>query len=268
MNKQITLPRLLGAGIYDAAAVHKNVTETKARRTAVFEIELPVSNGGFSFIDGVQYPILTDCLICAKPGQMRRTRLPFRCYYVHLLIADGELYDFLSASQNHIKVSDVDKYRNILQDITDAYVNPFEGSEIYLQSRLLLLIYLLRTDSRSDTQSHTSENPSVTKAIQYMDKHCLEPVTLEEIARHVNLSRTYFHSLFTTAMGITPLRYILQKKLSAAKNALLLGDKSISEVAYETGFSSQSYFNYVFKKESGMTPCQYRKLMYNKYPHG
>ena len=268
MNKQIILPQLLGAGIYDAAAVHKNVTETKPRRTAVFEIELPVSNGGFSYINGVQYPIRTNCLICAKPGQMRRTRLPFRCYYVHLLINGGELFDFLSAAQNHIKVSDADKYRSIFQDITEAYANPFEGSEIYLQSRLLLLIYLLRTDSRSDMQSRTAENPSVTKAIAYMDKHCLEPITLEEIALHVNLSRTYFHSLFTAAMGVTPLRYVLQKKLSAAKNALLLGEKSISEIAYETGFSSQSYFNYVFKKESGMTPCQYRKLMYNKYPQG
>ena len=54
MNTEIILPKLLGAGIYNASAVYRNIEITPARRTAVFEIELPTENGGASYIDGTE----------------------------------------------------------------------------------------------------------------------------------------------------------------------------------------------------------------------
>ena len=152
------------------------------------------------------------------------------------------------------------------KEITEAFANPFDGSEIYLQSRLLALIYSIRSDSRRAAVNAAAESNSVTRALAYIDGKCFENITLGEIAQHVNLSRTYFHSLFTRAVGMTPQRYILQKRLGAAKTHLLMSQKSVSDIAYESGFSSQSYFNYVFKKETGVTPGNYKKMMYNKYP--
>lgn len=152
------------------------------------------------------------------------------------------------------------------KEITEAFANPFDGSEIYLQSRLLALIYSIRSDSRRAAVNAAAESNSVTRALAYIDGKCFENITLGEIAQHVNLSRTYFHSLFTRAVSMTPQRYILQKRLGAAKTHLLMSQKSVSDIAYESGFSSQSYFNYVFKKETGVTPGNYKKMMYNKYP--
>ena len=266
MNTEIILPKLLGAGIYNASAVYKNIEITPARRTAVFEIELPTENGGASYIDGTENPVRNDHLICAKPGQMRCTRPPFVCRYVHLLVSDGALADSLINAESYMYIDDVPKYETLFKEITEAFANPFDGSEIYLQSRLLALIYSIRSDSRRAAVNAAAESNSVTRALAYIDGKCFENITLGEIAQHVNLSRTYFHSLFTRAVGMTPQRYILQKRLSAAKTHLLMSKKSISDIAYETGFSSQSYFNYVFKKETGVTPGDYKKMMYNKYP--
>lgn len=95
------------------------------------------------------------------------------------------------------------------KEITEAFANPFDGSEIYLQSKLLALIYSIRSDSRRAAVNAAAESNSVTRALAYIDGKCFENITLGEIAQHVNLSRTYFHSLFTRAVGMTPQRYIL-----------------------------------------------------------
>ena len=74
----------------------------------------------------------------------------------------------------------------------------------------------------------------------------------------------YFHRLFTACYGITPAQYTLTVRLNAAKQHLLAGDDTVAEIAQLCGFSSQSYFNYKFKEQVGMSPLQYRKKMLSK----
>lgn len=80
------IPQIINAGVYDAAVKYRNCTESKPQKVVVFEIELPLENGVSSYIDRRQYPITDDHIICAKPGQLRHTRLPFRCYFIHLMV--------------------------------------------------------------------------------------------------------------------------------------------------------------------------------------
>ena len=69
------------------------------------------------------------------------------------------------------------------------------------------------------------------------------------------------HKLFTEYYGITPSDYILKIRISAAKQLLITKDDSIARIAADCGFSSQSYFNYSFKKQTGLSPLKYRKKM-------
>ena len=71
--------------------------------------------------------------------------------------------------------------------------------------------------------------------------------------------RQIAQQIFTGHFGTTPAEYVLNCRMSAAKTMLMEGEMSMEEVAERCGFSSQSYFNYCFKQQTGQTPLQYRR---------
>ena len=111
--KEIILPEIVAAGIFNARNHVKNKEITKNRKTTMFEIELPIGKGGVSYIDKEAHTIVEDVMICAKPGQIRHTRLPFNCYYIHIIVKEGELFDMLSQIPSYVKVDN----RNVFEKI-------------------------------------------------------------------------------------------------------------------------------------------------------
>ncbi len=89
------LPEIVTVGIYNSQIAAKNKIVSKNRKTSMFEIELPMEDGGVSYIDSNQTPITPNMIICAKPDQIRHTKFPFKCYYVHIILHGGILYDVL-----------------------------------------------------------------------------------------------------------------------------------------------------------------------------
>jgi hypothetical protein len=108
MKKEIILPQIVAIGIYNAQIAIKNRTISKNRKTTMFELELPIGSGGISYINDESHPITENMVICAKPGQIRHTRLPFKCYYIHMIVNDGYLGDILTTLPNYIDLSDTD----------------------------------------------------------------------------------------------------------------------------------------------------------------
>ena len=99
-----------------------------------------------------------------------------------------------------------------------------------------------------------------------MDQRWSEKLSLADIAQQVYLSPIYFRTLFRDMMGMSPYEYLLRLRLSKSKDMLVLTDMSLSDIAAASGFGTQSYFSYVFKKEVGVTPKQYRVNANNQYP--
>jgi len=60
---------------------------------------------------------------------------------------------------------------------------------------------------------------------------------------------------------MTPFAYVLKKRIAHAQRFIMAGDKSMLEIALETGFCSQSHFNKAFRAATGTTPVQYRKQL-------
>lgn len=269
-TKEIILPEIINTGVFDAELVYTNQKFTPDRKVSVFEIEIPIEDGGFSYIDGKEYPIRKDCIICAKPGQIRHTVLPFKCYYVHMLLDKGTLLDYIVNTPDVFKVLQRSEYVKLFTSMIAAHCSPFDGSDILVQSRILELIYRIRSETirynRQNTLANNIDNNLISKALSYMNNNYCSKITLEDVAGSVNLSPIYFHKLFADATGQTPYQYLLEKRLRAAKNLLFFSGRSLTDIAFECGFTSQSYFNYVFKKEVGVTPLQYKKNVYGKYP--
>jgi AraC-like DNA-binding protein len=94
----------------------------------------------------------------------------------------------------------------------------------------------------------------VATAKHYIEEHLHEPIRLSDLALQGELSLYYFARRFKDITGASPKQYILGKRLERAYLLLSQGDFSVSEVAYQTGFTDQSHLVRYFKKYWGLTP--------------
>ena len=102
----------------------------------------------------------------------------------------------------------------------------------------------------------------IQKAVNYLRVHCDRTFAVEDIATLCNMSPSRFYHRFKAETGLTPIAY--KNKMAAHRAALLLlndPEKSVEEIATETGFASAAYFRRVFKDVTGKTPREYRSRM-------
>lgn len=93
----------------------------------------------------------------------------------------------------------------------------------------------------------------------YIQHHLSEPITAEDIAKDLYLSRPYLSRKFIEETGKSLTDFILKEKTEEAKRLLRYSDKSLTSISNYLGFSSQSHFSRVFKKYASCTPGEYRE---------
>lgn len=266
--KEIILPEVVAAGIFNARNHLKNKEITKNRKTTMFEIELPIGSGGVSYIDRESHAIIEDVMICAKPGQIRHTRLPFNCYYIHIIVKEGELFDMLSQIPSYVKVDNRDVFEKLYKDICRYYDTGLYSDRVMLQSLILKLIYLLYNKANvleSQRQSKANNSETIKSVISYIKENLTADLSLERMAQYSSFSPIHFHNCFKASTGKTLREYVEEQRLKKAVNLLISTDLNLSKIAYECGFSSQSYFSYAFKKRMGTTPRAYAKKAFERY---
>jgi AraC-like DNA-binding protein len=99
----------------------------------------------------------------------------------------------------------------------------------------------------------------VRQAMAYIHEHYAEPISRADLAEHVALSEDYLTDCFRKELGVTPITYINRYRVNQAKILLSETFKSITEIALDVGFSDSSYFSRVFRRETGMSPTDYRQ---------
>ncbi len=103
------------------------------------------------------------------------------------------------------------------------------------------------------------KNTYIHRALIYISTHYQKPLTVLEIADHVGLSPSRLYALFHRHLGISPIAYLNQMRLSKACLLLENTDCSISQIAEACGISDTFYFSKLFKKKHGIPPKEYRK---------
>jgi AraC-like DNA-binding protein len=99
----------------------------------------------------------------------------------------------------------------------------------------------------------------INKVCQYIQKHSSEDVSLQKIASLVNLSESAFCKFFKRTTGKTFSDYLVDIRVGHACHLLSESDDTISEIAYQAGFDSLTYFNRVFLRKKGLRPREFRK---------
>ena len=110
-----------------------------------------------------------------------------------------------------------------------------------------------------DERSESQGTSAMRKVLDYIDENCCrESISLNEVASAVNMSANYFSAIFSQKMQKTFVEYLTGKRMERAKKLLRETDKSSGEIAQEVGYKDPHYFSYVFKKNMGCSPREYR----------
>ena len=94
--------------------------------------------------------------------------------------------------------------------------------------------------------------------VDYIEANLDQSLTLDELAAQACLSPFHFSRLFKEATGASPLRYVTQRRVEAAKTVLLQDDSSLLDISRQFGFGSLDTFIRVFRRTTGETPARYR----------
>jgi AraC family transcriptional regulator len=135
--------------------------------------------------------------------------------------------------------------------------------QLYIESLTqALVIHLLR---RYSTLAKPIASPNnrlthtqLQQAIDYIHAHLNRDLSLAELASVVNISPTYFASLFKKVIGISPHQYVIKQRVERTEVMLKGTDLAIADIALQVGFSSQSHLTQQFKRLTGVTPKQVR----------
>lgn len=103
------------------------------------------------------------------------------------------------------------------------------------------------------------DSPSLQKAVNYINEHYFEPLSLKNVAGHVGLNGTYFSAMFKRQMGMSFSDYLTQRRIKQAKVLLKNRNMSLMDISLAVGFENQSYFSRVFRDRTGVSPRQYRE---------
>jgi AraC-like DNA-binding protein len=100
----------------------------------------------------------------------------------------------------------------------------------------------------------------IGRAIALIHKEPAHPWTVEELASEVGMSRTRFAERFQELIGLGPVTYLIEWRLQRAVVALRTSQRSVAEIAYASGYTSQAAFTRTFKERFGQSPKAFRKV--------
>ncbi len=140
------------------------------------------------------------------------------------------------------------------------------GSRFYADAMATALsAHLLRHYSTRNHQFQDHEDglskQQLRQAIDYIQAHLGEDLSLSDIANELGMSQYYFCRLFKRSTGIAPHQYIIRQRVERAKQLLKQPERTIASVAIECGFANQSHFAKYFRQCTGMNPNQFRKTV-------
>lgn len=224
-------------------------------------------NGEF-LVDNTRFKVQQDDLIIINPNvshtEIGEEGSPFE--YIVLGI-DG--LQFVSEDQDIPYNYSVHNYQNYKHEIL-FYLRTLvlevkdedESFEAICQNLIeILIMNMVRRTKKKLVFASTKKISKECRFIeQYINEHFQEDITLQILSDLTYLNKYYIVHAFKSYKGTSPINYLISKRIEEAKSLLATTNYSVSKISDMIGFSSQSYFSQVFKKETNMSPNQYRKI--------
>src|SRR5690625_2626389 len=145
------------------------------------------------------------------------------------------------------------------------HTNDVELKVLLIQA-LIIVYKLAQAQQINFTTEKIDKAEHAENIASYIQKHYREKLTLDSISDALNLSKSYVSHLFKEMTGFTVMEYVMGCRLNQTKYLLEMEpEKSIKDIAYESGFESASHFSRYFRSKVGMNARDYRRIRLNLY---
>ncbi|HIX62997.1 MAG TPA: AraC family transcriptional regulator, partial [Candidatus Mediterraneibacter colneyensis] len=151
-----------------------------------------------------------------------------------------------------------DEIRSGMEQIYMLKGNTYE-SAVAMTGKLYSLLALFMHYAERPEPEKDSHVMYVEKAVSYIETNYSYPVTVEDIASYVGISRSHLFRSFQNDMNKSPKDFLTGYRIKQACHLLRETDLSVSAIAYSVGFENNLYFSKAFRKQKGVSPSEYRR---------
>ncbi|MGZ7440355.1 response regulator [Paenibacillus sp. TH7-28] len=151
-----------------------------------------------------------------------------------------------------------------LDDVKYAYFKAIDAAKDAGEAIARLNGFLEEAEKLTAAQSPPVGDGNMRMLLEYIDEHYGEPLTLSSLSRHFHFNPSYLSSYFSAHIAEGFSEYLNKIRINKAAELLRKGELTIAEISGRVGYSDHSYFTKVFKKQTGMSPSQYRRHDYGK----
>lgn len=142
--------------------------------------------------------------------------------------------------------------------------NKYKKSTIESLNHIITHALIRIVTGAGNDQFMANSKDIVDVAIAYMHRHIETKISVHDIASQAGLSTSHFSKVFKNLTNKTPIEYLTRIRIEKSKRLLKLSNKNLTEIAYDCGFSSLSYFTRSFAEQLNLTPSEYRRLFVQK----
>lgn len=224
-------------------------------------------------INQSSYSAKKDTIIFINSGALH-SAIPFHCTYECIVFDLSSLLTqniFLASELNKI-LSHSKEIINIFNDHKESYklldklFSVLREKEKGYQFKTFGILYSffgtikcenLYKNNNILAPLHKKRLIQIKKILSFIHEHYMDEISLNDLAILANMNERYFCKFFKKMLGKTPIDYLNYYRITCACNDLKLAEKSITEIAYDSGYNDTSYFTKVFKKYIHITPKEY-----------
>ncbi|MEI7524053.1 MAG: AraC family transcriptional regulator [Mariniphaga sp.] len=200
------------------------------------------------------------------PGEWHRFRpeqatgwdsywIGFKGKFAENLVANG----YLSVSKPVVKVGYNEEIVSLYRRILEAGNEERAGYQQYISGIVIHLLGYIYYRAKDNQYEDKAIVQKIDKARVLIREQINENISPEVIAKELVMTYSWFRRLFRQYTGLAPAQYIAQLRLQRAKELLSTTLKSVKEIAVEMNYESVDYFSTQFKRQTKMTPTQYRR---------
>lgn len=183
-------------------------------------------------------------------------------------IQTTQLDPFLTNTFHASYILKIDDFTNValkkaFQSFQECYHSHHHYAELAMKGYLFQMLFFLLKREREDPKkllTNSLNEERKKKILTFISDHYQDDMNLNDLAHVLSLSKEQFCRFFKQSFHTTPMHYLTQFRLNHATELLKNSHSPITTIALDVGFTSSNYFTVVFKKMTGMTPSEYRKL--------
>ena len=225
-----------------------------------------VGGKGQFLIQDQLYPVNSNNLVVINPN-VTHTEVSLNAQPLEYIVLGIEGIELATSESSNGQFNILDHFesveissclRNILREMEQKNTGYEDVCQAYME---ILIIRLMRNIALAvPTESQVvSGNRQCASVKRYIDLHFKESLTLDQLAEDAHMNKYYLSHAFKKEYGVSPINYMISKRIEESKYLLAETDLSISQISQLLGFSSSSYFSQVFRKTQATTPLEYRQ---------